>query len=714
MNIRLSILTSATLLCSLVVTSLANADPRQAKKVVIRRTEYGVPHILAENERAMGFGLAYAQAEDHMVTIMKLIIRARGESALYLGATPSNINTDFWSKQYRIYARAKETFKDLDRDWQEATEGFAQGLNYYIELHRDELPDFVQPVTKYDVAAHGLTGVSRFALDRGGIVRKIKGKLSGGESALANDEDNLDGSNMWAFTADRTTTGNAILMGNPHQSWSEVATYYEAHVTIPGKLNFYGSTFIGRPVLTTGFNEHLGWTHTVNYPDIEEVYAFDRDPNNPDQYLLDGKSHAITSETVTVAYTDAHGVDVSDSRTYRYTEWGPVVHADNKLVYVHRAAAYFDFRYYQHWYRLGLATSFEQWKQELDKLIMPMFNTGYADAKGNIYYRWNGSIPQLTEGAHQDEAVHVTQSSQIWAKYVAADDLPQLKNPTGGYIMNSNSAPYHTNLNEVMDPGQFPDYFPEPRFSLRSQHSMHLIHNDRKFSLEDVVSEKFSQRSLLAERVKDDLLNALAGETLNDPETQALSLLESWDDTTTRDSTGSVIFQEWFTNYRKDKKADELYVTQWDFDDPIETPDGLADTERVVEAFREAVSEVIQKWGSIDVTWGDVHRIRFGDDVDLPIGGAGGDMGSFRVLGYREDPDGKRRARTGDSWVFAVDFAETPKAYSVVAYSQSGREDSPHFADQAALFADNRMKKVAFTEEDIANSLLKKYHPGEE
>jgi acyl-homoserine-lactone acylase len=98
----------------------------------------------------------------------------------------------------------------------------------------------------------------------------------------------------------------------------------------------------------------------------------------------------------------------------------------------------------------------------------------------------------------------------------------------------------------------------------------------------------------------------------------------------------------------------------------------------------------------------------------LPIGGAGNDMGSFRVLGYRVDADGKRRARTGDSWVFAVDFGDTPTAYSVVAYSQSGRENSPHFADQAALFANDEMKKVSFTEAEIASSLISQYHPGEE
>ena len=121
-----------------------------------------------------------------------------------------------------------------------------------------------------------------------------------------------------------------------------------------------------------------------------------------------------------------------------------------------------------------------------------------------------------------------------------------------------------------------------------------------------------------------------------------------------------------------------------------------------------------QTYGDYRVKWGDVYRIRFGSKVDLPIGGAGGDMGSFRVIGYRSAEDGKKVARTGDSWVFAVEFGKEPKAYSIVAYSQSGNEDSPHFADQAPLFADNKMKPVAFLEKDIRKSMIKAYHPGEE
>jgi acyl-homoserine-lactone acylase len=689
------------------------SDEHLSQQVTIRRTAYGVPHILAENERAMGFGFAYAQAQDHMTTIMKLILTSRGERAKHFGATQSNIDSDLWYKQYRVRARALETYSQLDADWRAITEGYAAGLNYYISRHRDELPTWVQPVTPIDIATHGIAGVSRFALNRGGIVGRLISNLSKGESAVV-EADAEVGSNLWAFAPDRTKSGNAILMGNPHQPWSEVATYYEAHVTIPGKLNFYGSTFIGRPVMTTGFNEHLGWTHTVNYPDIEEIYALDRDPAWPNNYRLDGESHPMIPDRVSVQYTDANGMNVAIEKTFLHTPLGPVVHVSDDLIYVHRAAAYFEFRFYQQWYRMNQANNWDEWRDAYDELIMPMFNVGYADDEGNIYYRWNGTVPVLPAGSHYDKAVHVTLSSQIWSRFHPVSELPQLFNPKGGYVMNSNSTPYHTNLNDVLDRDSFPDYFPAASFSPRSQHSMHLIHNADKYSLEDVVKMKFSQRALTAERIKDELLESLANIELPSFERDAAKLLARWDNTTRRDSRGSVLFQEWLSRYLQGKRMDEVFAVPWDYSNPIETPDGLGDPDSAVEAFRGAVAYLQQTYGDYRVKWGDVYRIRFGSKVDLPIGGAGGDMGSFRVIGYRSAEDGKKVARTGDSWVFAVEFGKEPKAYSIVAYSQSGNEDSPHFADQAPLFADNKMKPVAFLEKDIRKSMIKAYHPGEE
>jgi acyl-homoserine lactone acylase PvdQ len=60
-----------------------------------------------------------------------------------------------------------------------------------------------------------------------------------------------------------------------------------------------------------------------------------------------------------------------------------------------------------------------------------------------------------------------------------------------------------------------------------------------------------------------------------------------------------------------------------------------------------------------------------------------------------------------------VEFGDIPRAYSVLVYGNSNQEDSPYFYDQAGMFANNRMKVVAFTEGDIQADLVERYHPGE-
>jgi acyl-homoserine-lactone acylase len=112
------------------------------------------------------------------------------------------------------------------------------------------------------------------------------------------------------------------------------------------------------------------------------------------------------------------------------------------------------------------------------------------------------------------------------------------------------------------------------------------------------------------------------------------------------------------------------------------------------------------------VAWGEVHRVRRGN-VDVPVGGCTGAIGCFRVLQFARDTDGKLVANGGDGWVLAVEFTDVPRAYSVLAYGQSPRPDSPWHADQAAMFARGEMKKVAFTGKDVDAQAVMRYRPGE-
>jgi acyl-homoserine-lactone acylase len=124
------------------------------------------------------------------------------------------------------------------------------------------------------------------------------------------------------------------------------------------------------------------------------------------------------------------------------------------------------------------------------------------------------------------------------------------------------------------------------------------------------------------------------------------------------------------------------------------------------------VEETAKRHGRWDVAWGEVHRVRRGN-VDVPVGGCSGALGCFRVLSFTRADDGKLAASTGDGWVLAVEFGETPRAYSVLAYGESSRPESPWHADQAAMFAKGEVKRVAFTARDVDAQAVLRFRPGQ-
>jgi acyl-homoserine-lactone acylase len=156
-----------------------------------------------------------------------------------------------------------------------------------------------------------------------------------------------------------------------------------------------------------------------------------------------------------------------------------------------------------------------------------------------------------------------------------------------------------------------------------------------------------------------------------------------------------------------------MFAAPWDVTDPVRTPRGLRDLPRAVNAFTWAVAETARRHGRIDVAWGDVHRVRVGG-FDEPVGGCSGALVCFRVLNFRNEPDGKRAAVGGDGWVIGVEFTDVPKAYSVLAYGESNRTGHPHNGDQGQLFARGEFKRIAFTEAEIDAQTIRRYRPGME
>jgi acyl-homoserine-lactone acylase len=527
-----------------------------------------------------------------------------------------------------------------------------------------------------------------------------------------------DGSNAWAFAPSRTKSGKAILLRNPHLQWT--AGYYEAHMTVKGVLDFYGDFRIGSPfAVIGGFNKNLGFSTTNNSQDLDEIYAFDEDPKSTDHYILDGKSQPLTKSSFKISVRNGETTS-SETREFFSTPYGPVIHRAAGKIYIMKFAGDGEIRSGEQFLKMMRAKSFNEWKSAMKIRARPTSNFTYADRKGNIFFIWNASLPLLPHPPVEDtRATPVSKLSEMWSKYVAFESLPQVLNPKGGYIHNENNSPHYTNVRGPVDVKNAYPNFEEPELSLRSQLAIQLIGGDEKFSLEDVWRLKHNYRMLTADRVKADLIAALKATNPTGDVAAGITLLETWNNTSAPDSRGSALFEEWWATYSGLRRPErqfypdaQRFAKVWSVADPFNTPRGLADVPRAVESFTTAISEMKRRYGSIDATWGDIHRVRRGK-IDVPVGGCGNDLGCFRVLGYTRAEDGKLIASAGDGWILAVEFGDTPRAISVLAYGESSLPSSRWFSDQAEMFAKGEMKKVAFNKADVDARAVVKYRPGE-
>ena len=595
----ISLAAAALVMCMTVGPSPAQkkaASPTELwRQVEIIRTSFGVPHIRATNLRAAGYALAWLQCQDYgTVTPMELLASSARESTVF---GYERIEGDLSVLRYRGKIRAN--YSRLNVQTRDVYEGFAAGVNRYIELHRGDFPENMpSDFTGQDVAALEVVAPS---------LRKIRAFITrvspqsadpSGPALPTNNEGPDDGSNAWAFAPSRTTSGKAILLRNPHLQWT--AGYYEAHMTVPGVIDFYGDFRIGGPfAVIGGFNRDLGWATTNNAQDLDEIYALDVDPRAPDRYLFDGTSQPLKRDMVTASFRNGAGIS-TETREFWSTPIGPVIHRANGKIYVIKVAGADEFRAGEQFLRMMRSHSLAEWKGAMKMRARVTSNFTYADRAGNIFFIWNAALPLLPHPVGDDlAAVPAKKSSDVWKTYVPFEALPQVLNPPGGYIHNENNSPHYTNVRCSININDAYPNFERPHLSLRSQLAIQLVGGDEKLSLEDVVRLKHNYRMLTADRVKGDLVTAVKASDPSGDTASAIKLLETWDNTAAPESRGAALFEIWWQNYsglRPPERTTLLPDSQrfarvWTVADPLNTPSGLADKNRAVESFTWAVSE---------------------------------------------------------------------------------------------------------------------------
>jgi acyl-homoserine-lactone acylase len=664
-------------------------------------------------------------------------LAARGEAAKYLG--PAFLDNDLAMRRVDNIGESRRALRSLDRTFQEVLEGFARGYNLFVRQHRDTLPPFVVEITAADALARTHTSAARDAASPAllralrqkypeGAPLPVGARLSAGNLDLAADDvaaaaeaTDEDGSNAIALSGVRTVSGAPMLLGNPHLLWHQL--YWEAHVKVPGRLDFYGSTLVGYPWLRAGFNDRLGYVQPNNDSDNRDIFALPLDPARPDHYLFEGKPRPLRRVDVAVDVKQDDGSMTTERRTYWQSHLGPIVYHTATTAFAHRSTAVDAWRWFEGFWRLSHARSLRDYMGVMSTRFSPESNFTYADADGNILYLWNSRIPKRVEdGTDYGLDVPGGTKKYVWNDLHPTRDLPQLLNPPGGYIQNANNPPWYVSLRQPLDPARYPAYFERGELGLRPQLALHMIESREKFSVDDLKRLKYETRLLLAERVKPALLAAIAALPAVSVElAEARRILEAWDCRASAGSRGAVLFEHFWNAYRAEVR--QPYAEAWDAKRPAATPSGISNPAAAMKHLAEAVKWARATYGSADVAWGDANRYRFGD-IDLPGEGAPSALGAFRVQEFDAPESKESRVRVAgwgsedrqlvggrDAWVLLVHFARPVQAFSVLAYGQTTDRSSPHSRDQIAIFANRGLRPVWFTDADIAAHTEREYRP---
>ena len=695
----------------------------------IVRDEFGVPHIYGVRDRDVAYGVAIAHAEDDFSTLQDVVAMSRGRYGAIAGEEGAAVDYVYHLLDAR--GTAERHFPQLPEDTRALFDAYATGLNDYAAAHPDELKlANLFPVDGIDVAAgfalrqpffFGLNGTIE-PLVKGEPLRPEYGPVIPGFAAppppepaqappappvtptpgkqaraapLPWGEDGaLSGSNAFAIAPEKSGDGVTRLVSNAHQPWKGGVAWYELVVESGEGWHYAGANFPGSPFPFLGHNENLGWTNTVNRPDMTDVYQLVLDESGT-KYRFGDRWLELEKKDVTLPVRMGPVVLPIRRPVYRSVH-GPVIKNDNGAFAI-RYGGIDNLGQLDAYYRLNKASSLEEWQKILARMDIPSTNFIYGDKAGNIAYVYNAALPDRPEGYNWRGVLPGDDPRALWRKTVPYSALPKYVNPASGWLYNANNAPY-TAAGQGSDlaPEDFaPELGVELKQTNRSRRAWQLMSEAGPITRERLERIKYDTgytRSGYVAELWDELAR-LQLDPASD-EGRARDLLMQWDFTADNvgpaDSLALLLIRDFMSSEYQNKPRPEAGAK-----------------------LTEAVAHLKRHFGRIDPPMSELLRLRQGPGpyaVDLPLDGGSDTLRASTSWDVAED--GRLVVKHGDSFVQFVEWAPGKKvtSQSVQPFgAATTRPASPHFTDQATLFVQHRLKPVHFWREDVIANARKRY-----
>ena len=653
-------------------SSKANGPER---KVTIRRDLWGVPHLFADTLADGAYGLGYAQAEDRLEQIYSNYRQAAGRMAEVGGE--SHIEDDWKQRLSGHEEVCSRRYPELPLNVRFYCDSFQDGVNAYITKHTSKLPSAI------DIEPWMIPAVLRMLIFNWPIGEGMR-KLG-----LRNEVHLF--SNEWAVRPERTADGAAILLTDPHVPLDGPFRFYEFRMHAGG-TDISGFGPVGTPFIGVGHNANLGWALTTGGPETTDIYVEEVDAANPSSYRYDNDWRPFSREKVSIAVKDAPTV----IRTMECSHHGPIISREDNKAYAIACPYLGEIDLVTQFYRMMTARKLSEFDDALAMCQLMQQNVMYADVEGNIQYVRTGRVPIRPPGFDFSKPVPGNTSKSEWRGIHPMKDLVQVHNPSTGYLQNCNIGPDTMARGLKLNTASYPAYIynDQPgQTNSRGRRAITLLEAHPKLTIEEakaIVIDIYVDgctiwQAALSDAVKKLDLTKKKGGAESADLRKSIANLITWDGMMDQNSTGATLYNCWRIS------AEQHGIK--DLNGPHEA---------LFDALAEAVAWLKLNYGSCQVAYGELHRVRHGDR-SWPLSG-----NEETLKAIVSKVEGKVAVGThGQNWTQLVQFKKgAVRSWSATAYGESDDPASKHYTDQAEkLYSQRKLKPTWFIPSELAENI---------
>ncbi len=628
----------------------------------------GVPHIFASNEADLYFITGYISAQERLWQMDLLRRVTTGRLSEIFGKEYTN--TDLLLRMLRISEKSRKILETSDSSVINAFQAFSDGVNKYIDDHKDALPpEFFILGYKPEswLPEHSVNLIGYIAWDLNGswnseiLLHKMAAKLApdqcrsfipdygstlaviypvpiaqnywGDEMLKVSDKlkglgaQIFHGSNNWAVSGTRAANGKPMLANDMHLGYSVPGTWFQIHQVVPGKLDVTGVMVPGQPFVVSGHNQRIAWGLTNVMNDDIDFYKETIHPQDTNSYKYDGKWLKMTLKPELIKIKGEKALET----TIRYTHRGPVISGmkgvSDEVISMHWLGNEMS-NEVRSIYLVNKAVNWDQFKDAMKTFISVSQNAAYADVDGNIGLYCCAGIP-IRKAGNPITILPGDTSLYDWKGLVPFDELPHSYNPANGFVVSANNKTIGSSF-----PHYISNWFDLP---YRYNRIHELLNNDSSITTNDFAAIQTDFTSGMARMYLPTLIEVLnSSKNLDNISTIALDSLKHWDGRMLSGSASALIFEVFFNTFAKNLVADELGDTLYNeflgdkilfrhtFHNtlknrgsvlcdnvktkPIETLDML-----VSQTFKEVVIQLSEEYGNNPASWawGDKHIVTF-------------------------------------------------------------------------------------------------------